>query len=76
MLETTRHDAADGNPTHWIEHIATLERDWFTPCRRWLQTGKLTALHLYPGNGRRYTVTGAARWRFWQRARPLAQHLR
>ena len=76
VLETTRHDAADGNPAHWIEHIATLERDWFAPCRRWLQTGKLTALHLYPGNGRRYTVTGAARWRFWQRARPLAQHLR
>ncbi|HMQ12248.1 MAG TPA: hypothetical protein PKD21_02215, partial [Candidatus Competibacter phosphatis] len=48
VLETTRHDAADGNPAHWIEHIATLERDWFAPCRRWLQTGKLTALHLYP----------------------------
>ncbi len=69
VLEATRHDAADGDPTRWVEHVVTLERDWFAPCRRWLQAGKLTALHLYPGNGRRHTVTSAARWRFWRRAR-------
>ncbi len=76
VLEATRHAAADGDPARWAEQVAMLERDWFAPCRRWLQTGTLTALHLYPGNGCRYTVTGAARWRFWRRARPLTHHLR
>ncbi len=76
VLEATRHATADGDPARWIEQVATLERDWFAPCRRWLQTGKLTALHLYPGNGRRYTVTSAARWRFWRRARPLFHYPR
>jgi hypothetical protein len=74
VLEATRHDAADGNPAHWIEHVVALERDWFAPCRRWLRTSTPTVLHLYPGNGRRYSVTSAARWRFWRRARPLVHH--
>lgn len=76
VLETMRHDPADGDLTAWAEHVAELEHAWFAFCRRWLQTGKLTALHLYPGNGRVYTLTGAARWRFWRRSRPLADNLR
>ncbi len=76
VLETTRHDVADGDIATWAEHIAELDHDWFDRCRRWLKTGRLAALHLYPGNGRTYTVTGAARWRFWQRPRPLHMHLR
>ena len=76
VLETTRHDPVDGDPAIWAEHIAELEDHWFTGCRRWLQTGRLTALHLYPGNGRTYTVTGAARWRFWRRPQPLAAYPR
>ncbi|MDG4553884.1 MAG: hypothetical protein P9E24_06510 [Candidatus Competibacter sp.] len=76
VLEATRHAAADGDPQRWDEQVAMLERDWFAPCRRWLQTGKLTALHLHPGNGHRYTVSRAARWRFWRRARPLIHHMR
>lgn len=75
VLEATRHDAADGDPATWAEHVAELEYAWFTFCRRWLQTGKLAALHLYPGNGRAYTLTGAARWRFWRRARPLSAYV-
>jgi hypothetical protein len=71
VLEATRHDAADGDSASWAEHVAELEYAWFTFCRRWLQTGKLVTLRLYPGNGRVYTLTGAARWRFWRRARPL-----
>jgi hypothetical protein len=74
VLETTRYDAADGDLAIWAEHIAELENHWFRFCRRWLQTGKLTALHLYPGNGRIYPLTGAARWRFWRRPRPLADY--
>lgn len=74
VLETTRHDAAEDDWATWAEHVAELEYAWFTFCRRWLQTGKLTMLHLYPGNGRVYTLTGAARWRFWQRSRPLSAY--
>ena len=72
MLEAMRYDPTDGDPAHWADHLAELESAWFTHCRQWLQTGKLAALHLYPGNGRVYTLTGAARWRFWRRAKPLA----
>ncbi|MBZ4192742.1 MAG: hypothetical protein LAE24_00320 [Candidatus Contendobacter sp.] len=69
-LETMRYDLADGDPASWVDHLAELEVAWFTHCQRWLQTGKLAALHLYPGNGRVYTLTGVARWRFWRRAQP------
>lgn len=71
MLETTRYDAIDGDFATWAEHIVGLEQDWFTFCRRWLKTARLTTLHLHPGNGRTYTVTNAARWRFWQYPRLL-----
>ena len=76
VLETMRHDPADGDLTAWADHVAELEYAWFAFCRRWLQTGKLTTLRLYPGNGRVYTLTSAARWRFWRRSRPLADYLR
>lgn len=75
VLETTRFDPADSEPTDWITHIADLERAWFAPCQRLLQTGNLATLHLHPGNGRSYTVPSAARWRFWQRPRPLSHDL-
>lgn len=74
VLEDTRHATADGDPAAWVEQVATLERSWFAPCRQWLQTGRLQALRLDPGNGRRYQVSGAARWRFWRRTRPLAHY--
>ncbi|MDG4552299.1 MAG: hypothetical protein P9F19_03845 [Candidatus Contendobacter sp.] len=71
VLETMRYDLAEDDPARWADHVAELERTWFSGCRRWLQTGRLATLHLYPGDGRVYTVTGAARWRFWRRSRPL-----
>lgn len=74
VLEATRHDPAEDDVAAWTEHVAELEYAWFAFCRRWLRTGKLTTLHLYPGNGRVYTLTGAARWRFWRRSRPLFVH--
>lgn len=67
VLETMRHDAVDGDFAAWTDHLAELDYAWFRFCRRWLQTGTLTALHLYPGNGQVYSLTGAARWRFWRR---------
>lgn len=76
VLETLRHDAVGDDWAAWADHVAELEYAWFAFCRRWLQTGKLAALRLYPGDGRVYTLTGAARWRFWRRSRPLADNLR
>ena len=53
--------------------INDLERNWFAPCQRRLTSGQISALHLYGGQGRRYSLTGAARWRFWRRSRPVSQ---
>lgn len=75
VLETTRHDAAEGEPAVWVEHLSGLEQQWFAPCQRRLQRGQLEMLHLYPGNGRRYTVTKAARWHVWRYRKPLASYL-
>ena len=75
VLETMRYDPAEGDLAKWSDHVAELEYHWFTFCRQWLQTGKLTTLHLYPGNGQVYTLTGAARWRFWRRARSLSAYV-
>jgi hypothetical protein len=71
MLDLARYDRADGDIEVWADHIARLERDWFEPCRRLLQTGQLAALHLYCGQSRRHSLTRTARWRFWRRRRPL-----
>lgn len=70
VLDWARYDRADGDPLAWMDHVVRLERDWFEPCRRLLLTGQLAALHLYCGQNRRYSVTRAARWRFWRRSQP------
>jgi len=75
VLEATRNDPLDADPESWAEHVAELERNWFAPCRRWLQAGQLAALRLYPGDGRTFLLTGSARWRFWRRSRPLNTYL-
>ena len=74
-LETIRHELIDGDLEAWVDGVAALDRGWFAPCRRWLQTGQLATLYLYPGNGQRYTLTRAARWRFWRRPRPPSAYL-
>ncbi|HOW75334.1 MAG TPA: hypothetical protein P5102_09620 [Candidatus Competibacteraceae bacterium] len=71
VLDLARYDRTDGDPLAWVDHVAAMERDWFAPCRRLLQTGQLAALHLHCGRGRRYSVPRAARWRFWRRNRPV-----
>ena len=75
VLETMRYDPAEDDSTTWADHLAELEKTWFASCRRWLRTGRLATLHLYPGNGWVYTLTSAARWRFWRRARPPSAYM-
>lgn len=74
VLANTRFDTLDDAAEVWASHLAELEQSWFTPCRRLLRTGKLATLQLYPGNGCVYTTTNAARWRFWQRSKPLSSY--
>ncbi len=71
MLDLMRYDRIDGNPLAWAEHVAYLEQNWFKPCRRLLQIGQIKTLHLYGGDGYRYSLTGAARWRFWRQVRSV-----
>jgi len=73
VLDLTRYDRIDSDPVAWVDHLAELERNWFAPCQRLLKSGQIHALHLYGGQGRRYALTGAARWRFWRRPRPVSQ---
>lgn len=75
VLDLARYDRVDDDPMAWADHVAVLEQDWFKPCRQWLQTGQMKALHLYGGQGRRHSLTRAARWRFWRRSRPVLSHL-
>ncbi len=75
VLDMMRHDATDGDIALWAEHIVILEQRWFGWCRRWLNSGQLTALHLYCGNGWKYRITHAARWRFWRYPKPLSTYL-
>jgi hypothetical protein len=49
VLDLARYDRIDGDGEVWADHVALLERDWFKPCQRMLQTGELAALHLYSG---------------------------
>ncbi|PIE83308.1 MAG: hypothetical protein CSA09_02220 [Candidatus Contendobacter odensis] len=71
VLEHTRRDPVEGDLDVWAAHIADLEQHWFVPCRQWVRSGALGTLRLYPGNGRCYTLTSAARWRFWRKRRSL-----
>lgn len=76
VLETTRCDPADDDPVAWADHVANLEQDWFAPCRRMVRDRRLAALRLHFDAGRIYTVTSAARWRFWRAVRPLTHYAR
>ncbi|HAS51863.1 MAG TPA: hypothetical protein DCS21_09040 [Gammaproteobacteria bacterium] len=73
VLDLARYDRMDSDPLAWADHLVELERNWFAPCRQGLKSGQINALHLYGGQGRRYSLTGAARWRFWRRPRPVDQ---
>lgn len=75
MLETLRYDAIDSNYTAWSQHLLELEQHWFQFCQQGLKTGRLAVVHLYPGNGHRYSITSRARWRFWNYSKPLATYL-
>lgn len=70
-LDLARYDRTDGDPLAWADHVAMLERNWFEPCQRLLQTGQLKTLYLYGDDGYCYSLTGAARWRFWRHRRTL-----
>ena len=73
VLDATLYDPVEDQPLAWVEHVEQLERDWFVPCQQLLQAGQLQTLTLYPGDGWRYHLTPAARWRVWRRPQPLIE---
>jgi hypothetical protein len=75
VLETLRYDAIDNDSVAWAQHLLELEQGWFQFCQQGLKTGRLAAVHLYPGNGRRYSITHHARWQFWTYSKPLSTYL-
>lgn len=59
----------------WHDSVCDLEEIWFQPCLRLLRGGILRSLDLITDRIR-ISVTRAALYRFWRRARPLAAHVR
>lgn len=53
----------------WLECLAELERDRIEPVLRGLRQGRLDAVTIAPGDGRRFRLTRRAMRRFWRRSR-------
>jgi hypothetical protein len=70
-----RHDllasppAAD--PEAWCRPLEAMEPE-LRSYREALRAGRLSALRLYPGEGRGYEVTAWGLRRVWRRSRPIA----
>ncbi len=61
-----------GDAQGWIAALQRFETLWAAPVRDWVSTAGLQ-VSLCPGNGKRYVLSRAARWRFWARAQPLSR---
>jgi len=61
----------------WREQLVLLERDWMNPLLVALRTGQISAIALAACNSEgllEATLTRSHLWRFWRRARPLANY--
>ncbi|MDX9766191.1 MAG: hypothetical protein RBT51_02525 [Ectothiorhodospiraceae bacterium] len=56
--------------------LAALEGRWLPAFVTALRTRRVAALNLYPGDGRRFSISPGQRWRIWRRSRPLAEWAR
>ncbi|MDE2258844.1 MAG: hypothetical protein KGK17_00735 [Betaproteobacteria bacterium] len=76
VIETLRAPSAYGDAEAWQAAALALDRDILGPALQELRTGKLKTLTLIAVEGRCAATLTLSRWhlwRFWRRARPLAQ---
>ncbi|HSO06872.1 MAG TPA: hypothetical protein VLW45_06515 [Pelomicrobium sp.] len=73
VLDQLTGAAQYGDGYGFREALAALERDWFAPLTRALETGRIARLVLYPlPQPRRVEVTPSALRKFWRRVKPLS----
>ncbi len=67
---SAREPLIHGEVEGWLEVLDRLEAQWLGPLWDALAAGRLDAVELEPGDGRRHTLTRAGRYRLWRRERP------
>jgi hypothetical protein len=71
VLEDAWVAALYGDVSGWGESVAALDSHWFAPLAAALARGELQRLSIVPADGRWYSASRRALWRFWQRRRPI-----
>lgn len=61
-----------GDLASWQEWFRRCNRNWIEPLEAALRSGRISAVTLYPGRGRRFTLTARSLRRWWRRVRPLS----
>ncbi len=64
----------NADPFRWVEQLAALDNK-LQQLTESLKTRKNARIHIYPCNGKRYTLQKKHHYRFWRRSRPLAGFL-
>ncbi len=75
VLEPCDESLAFGDINAWYDWYVSVNRNWIEPLAQALKERRLDTVHLYPGNGRCYTLDRQALRRWWRRRRTLARIL-
>lgn len=65
-----RDPLVHGEIEGWLEALTRFEADWVAPLMERLGEGAIDRLELEAGDGRRFALTRAGRYRLWRRAHP------
>ncbi|RDH81779.1 MAG: hypothetical protein DIZ77_08320 [endosymbiont of Seepiophila jonesi] len=60
----------NADPFRWVEQLATLEKK-VQQLTESMKARKNARIHIYPCNGKRYTLQKKRGYRFWRRSRPI-----
>lgn len=74
VLDGSDTAVAYADTAGWLTALAVAEREWFAPAWQALRAGRLEAVEVMPGDGRRF-VARRRRWPRLRGPRPLAAHL-
>lgn len=68
LLGSARHQ----DDREWVAAVEKMEREFFEPA--WRMLGRAWGrVEIVPCDGQRFALSGADRYRFWRRSRPLAR---